>query len=107
MKHVSAILLAAGKGLRFKSKVPKPLARIHSKPVILYSLDILSRHPSIEDIIVVANDGNTQQIVDLIRQEGIKKIRRIVRGGGRRQDSVSHALVARTRRTAGLAPHLS
>ncbi|MFH0826512.1 MAG: 2-C-methyl-D-erythritol 4-phosphate cytidylyltransferase [Candidatus Omnitrophota bacterium] len=92
MKDLSAIVLAAGKGYRFKSRTPKALARINSKPVIFYSLHTLSNHPSVKDIIVVTHDSIARKIVDVVRRFGIKKVRRIVRGGGRRQDSVSHAL---------------
>jgi 2-C-methyl-D-erythritol 4-phosphate cytidylyltransferase len=92
MKQVSAILLAAGRGERFKSRVPKPLVRLGSKPIVIYSLETLSRHPSIKDVIVVANDKNSREITQKIVQYGIRKVRRVVRGGKRRQDSVLHAL---------------
>ncbi|MFH1457547.1 MAG: 2-C-methyl-D-erythritol 4-phosphate cytidylyltransferase [Candidatus Omnitrophota bacterium] len=105
MKHVSAIVLAAGKGLRFRSKVPKPLARIHSKSVILYSLEVLSSHPLVKDIVVVTNGKNSGRITDEIRDYGIKKVRRIVRGGKRRQDSVANALCVLGNRTEWVLIH--
>ncbi|KPK97089.1 MAG: hypothetical protein AMJ95_10975 [Omnitrophica WOR_2 bacterium SM23_72] len=105
MKHVSAIVLAAGKGLRFKSRIPKALARINSKPVILYSLHTLSKHPSVKDIIVVANDRIARKVTEVVRRFNIKKVRRIVRGGGRRQDSVSHALCVLDNNTGWVLIH--
>jgi len=92
MKHTSAIVLAAGRGLRFKSKIPKPLVKINSKPIVIYSLDILSKHSSVQDIIVVANDKNSKEIIRKVNQYRIQKIKRIVKGGRRRQDSVANAL---------------
>lgn len=92
MKHVSSIVLAAGRSKRFQSKIPKPLARINSKPVIIYSLDTLSNHPLVRDIIVVTNDKNTKDIIRKIRQYRVKKVEQIVKGGRRRQDSVINAL---------------
>jgi 2-C-methyl-D-erythritol 4-phosphate cytidylyltransferase len=92
--HVTAILLSAGKGIRFKSKVPKPLVKIASKPVIIYSLDALARSPYIKDIIVVVNSGNKEKIRRLIKKYRIGKIKSIVKGGERRQDSVLNGLKA-------------
>lgn len=90
--YVTAIVVAAGKGLRLKSKIPKPLVKINSRPVIIYSLSTLSRHPSIKDIIVVANRNNLEDIRGKIRQYRINKVRAVVLGGRLRQDSVFNGL---------------
>lgn len=92
--HVSAILLAAGKGLRLKSRISKPLVKINSKPLIIYSLIALSKHPYVKDIVVVANHENLQDIRNKIRQYNINKIKGIVLGGKLRQDSVFNGLMA-------------
>jgi 2-C-methyl-D-erythritol 4-phosphate cytidylyltransferase len=90
---VSAIVLAAGRSLRFSgSKISKVLTPINSKPIIIYSLEILSKHPSVRDIIVVVNEQNLKEITNQIFDSRIRKIRRIVKGGIRRQDSVINAL---------------
>ncbi len=94
MSRVSAILLAAGKGLRFKSKISKPLVKVNSQPVINYSLRVLSSCPGIKEIIVVANDSNLKALSDKIEMLGIKKSVKIVRGGKRRQDSVLNGILA-------------
>lgn len=87
-------MLAAGRGLRLQSKIPKPLARINSKPVIIYSLETLSRHPWIKDIILVVNSKNSKSIIKEIKKYRIKKIEKIIQGGRRRQDSVFNGLKA-------------
>lgn len=92
--YVSAIVLAAGKGLRLNPKIPKPLIKINSKPVIIYSLNTLSKHPAVKDIIVVVNALNQKDIVNKIRQYAITKVRQIVLGGKERQDSVRNGLKA-------------
>jgi len=99
MNYAAAIVLAAGRGLRFsresgKFKIPKVLAQINSKPILIYSLLALSRHAFIKDIIVVVNAKNSKSIIDKIRQYRIGKIRQIVVGGKRRQDSVLNGLRA-------------
>lgn len=91
---VSAIVLAAGKGERFKLRVPKPLVRINSKPAVLYSLVTLSSIPSVRDIIVVVNSRTRTGIEKAIRKYNIRKVKRIVSGGRMRQDSVRCGLQA-------------
>jgi len=120
--HITAIVLAAGRGLRLsrfnrftvrggipthiskmigsgRSKIPKPLIEINSQPIIIYSLNTLSQHPDIRDIIVVANADNLKDIVNKIKQYGISKIRDIILGGRERRDSVSSGLDAIDNRT--------
>ncbi len=92
--YVTAIVLAAGKGLRLKSKISKPLIKIDSKPLIIYSLNTLSKHPYIKDIIVVANRRNLQDIRNKIKQYRIDKIKDVVLGGQVRLASVVNGLRA-------------
>lgn len=86
--HVTAIVLAAGKGLRLESKVPKPLIEINSQALIIYCLKTLDKHPRIKDIILVVNSKNLKYIGKKIKQYRIRKIRNLVLGGKRRTDSV-------------------
>jgi len=97
--YVTAIVLAAGKGLRFNSRISKPLAKINSKPIITYCLNTLSKHPYIRDIIVAANSRNLKDLVSKIGQYEIGKIKDIVLGGKRRQNSVCNALKTMDKRT--------
>lgn len=92
--EVCAIILAAGRGWRFKSKIPKPFVKINSKPIIIYSLLAFNRHPLIKDIIVVVGTKNKKDTINKIRQYHIDKIKRVVKGGRRRQDSVYQGLKA-------------
>jgi len=92
MIFVSAIVVAAGKGKRFRSKIPKPLVKIGDLPIILYSLKALAGLPMIKEIIVAANPENIKSITGKIRQYKIYKAKKIILGGKRRQDSVQNAL---------------
>lgn len=89
---VSAIVPAAGLGLRFKSNIAKPLALINGEPIIIHTLKILSCHPLINEIILVFNSKDIPRVKELIEQKGIKKIVDIVKGGATRKDSVKNGL---------------
>jgi len=105
MIQLSAIVLAAGRGKRFKSRISKPLARINSKPIIIYCLQILNKHPFVSDITVVVNEENSKEIINRISQYRIDKVTRIVKGGLRRQDSVARALSAIDKKTDFILIH--
>ena len=92
--HLAAILLAAGRGERLKSRLPKLLLKIKHQPVIIYSLKALSLHPDVRDIIVVASVKTRPALIKKIRQYRISKVRRVILGGRRRQDSVFAGLKA-------------
>ena len=91
---LSAIILAAGVGSRLKISVPKPLVKICTKPVIIYSLEAFSRHPDIDEIIIVVSAQNKNAIVKAIKKHSFRKIKAFCLGGERRQDSVSKGLSA-------------
>ena len=97
--YVTAIVLAAGRGLRLKSRIPKPLVKINYKSIIFYCLNTLSKHPEIKDIIVVVNSKNQKDILSKIIQYKIGKIKAVVGGGKRRQDSVINGLKVMDRNT--------
>ena len=91
---VTAIILAAGKGERFGSRISKPLVELAGKPILWYSLRRLARHRSVTDIVVVVNKKNRAQITRVIKKYRILKVSRLVLGGRRRQDSVRRGLAA-------------
>jgi 2-C-methyl-D-erythritol 4-phosphate cytidylyltransferase len=86
----SAIVLAAGFGTRMGGKVSKPLLRIGGKPVIAFSLEVLSSVRNISEIVVVANDSNLRAVSRI--SSGYRKVACVVTGGARRQDSVEAGL---------------
>ncbi len=89
---VAAILLAAGKGERLKSRVSKALVKLGGIPLLTHSLRVLNRHPAVKDIIIVVNSVNREKISSLVKKNGFKKVHLLVLGGIRRQDSVFNAL---------------
>ncbi|MFH1199004.1 MAG: 2-C-methyl-D-erythritol 4-phosphate cytidylyltransferase [Candidatus Omnitrophota bacterium] len=92
MSSVSAIVVAAGKGLRLKSKTAKPLINIDGKPAIIYALRVLNKEPRVKEIIIAANPDNIQGIRKVVKKYRINKAKKIILGGARRQDSVFNGL---------------
>jgi len=80
---VSAILLAAGKSQRYGRNKLKE--EIFGRPLLYYPIMAFELSPLVDEIILV-----TSEEIDFIRKEG--KLKKIVRGGERRGDSVSNGL---------------
>lgn len=94
-KRCTAIVLAAGRGSRMKSDVPKQYMLLRDKPVIWYALHVIEESAVIDDCILVA--GTNVSDIEYMRDEivaryGFRKVDTIVAGGRERYDSVYHAL---------------
>ena len=90
----TAVVLAAGRGSRLRSRVSKPLLKINSQAIVIYSLLTLDACADIKEIVVVVNQENSSAITREIQKRRLKKVRKIVEGGRRRQDSLGKALKA-------------
>lgn len=88
MNH--AIIVAAGKGKRMNLKTNKILLSLVNKPIISYSLEQFEKSPLVDDITIVANKDEIAQLK--IITKNFKKIKKIVIGGEKRQDSVYNGL---------------
>lgn len=91
---IQAIVAAAGAGTRLKSRVPKPLLAISGKPILFYSLKVLSQCSLIDSIIVVVPLQETKVFERAIKGFGFHKDIACVVGGARRCDSIKNGLNA-------------
>ncbi|MEW6170716.1 MAG: 2-C-methyl-D-erythritol 4-phosphate cytidylyltransferase [Candidatus Omnitrophota bacterium] len=87
---LEAILLAAGRGKRLKNKISKPLIKILSKSILVYSLELFTKEPIIKKIIIVCNSKDISLVKKITKN--FKKIKKITLGGKERRDSVRNAL---------------
>ena len=88
-----AVVLAAGKGSRMGTEIPKQYLQLSGHPVIWYSLHACEENPQVHGIIFVCGHGESdycqKQILD---PYGFKKVTAVVEGGAQRYDSVWNAL---------------
>src|SRR5919201_786380 len=93
---LSAIIIAAGASERMG--FDKLLAPLVNKPVIAHTIDAFERTSCVDDIVLVGRRDSLEQLRKIIR--GNTKVRRLVAGGTRRQDSVQAGLQELDARTA-------
>jgi len=92
---VSAIIPAAGRGLRMKSEESKPFLTLCGRPILAWTLDIFERCQAVDDIVLVVSEemlGPCRR--KILEPSGYTKVRRVVAGGNHRQDSVYQGLMA-------------
>jgi 2-C-methyl-D-erythritol 4-phosphate cytidylyltransferase len=87
---LTAIIVAAGSSQRMG--FDKLFATIAGKPIIAHTLRAFERASSVSEIIVVARKDRHDEIRKISHAEYFKKVRSIVAGGERRQDSVRAGL---------------
>lgn len=80
-----AIILSAGKGKRFGG--PKHKFVHKNQPLLYWSLKAFENSKLTDKIIVVARDDITELV------KGFRKVTKIVKGGKKRQDSMSKGLL--------------
>ncbi len=91
--HVTAVVVAAGKGERLTSHISKQFINLKGKPILAYTLEKFNENNEINDIVLV-----TRSIaVDYCRSEiveayGLNKVKNIIFGGQTRQQSVLNGL---------------
>ena len=87
--HVTAIIAAAGRGLRFGGAEPKQLLRVDGRPILERSVAAFVTHPAVHEVIVALPAELAADPPSYLR-DAIKPLR-VVAGGARRQDSVANA----------------
>ena len=98
MAKVTAIVLASGKATRMGSGLDKCFLSLGAKPVVAWSLLAFEACKDVNSIILVVRKDQVAAARGLQMMFGIKKLKAIVVGGRRRQDSVQAAL-------KGIAPY--
>lgn len=100
----SAVIVAGGKATRMEG-VDKILTPLGGEEVILHALRPFQDSDLVGEIVIVAREDLMVPIGDLCRRKGIDKVRRVVKGGDSRTESVLAGLRAADPQAALLAIH--
>ena len=93
MSRNCAIILAAGKGRRMGKSINKQYLNINERPILYYNLKAFSQSSCIDEIIVVAADGEMDYCrEEIIMKYNFLKVKNVVIGGKERQHSVLNGL---------------
>ncbi len=92
--RTAAIVLAAGKGSRMKSRVHKQYLLLEGKPILYYSLKAFEDSFVDEIVLVAGKDEAAYCREEIVEKYGFKKVSRIAEGGRERYHSVFCGLQA-------------
>lgn len=100
---VAAVVVAAGSSSRMGT--PKQLIPLCGVPVIARTLMALDEAECVDEIVLVARQADMLPFYDLSKRYGIRKLTKILIGGGSRQQSVARGVEAVKPETAYVAIH--
>lgn len=87
--RVTAIVPAAGRSQRMGSPTNKPFMLLQGVPIIVHTLKTLSAVEEIQHIIVVTRDDEMSLMEIVVKKHQIGKVKKIIKGGNERQESVA------------------
>ncbi len=90
---ITAMIIAGGIGQRMGQDIPKQFLHVNDKPVIIYTLEVFQKHPSIDEIEVVCLEGWHEVLKAYAKQFGITKLVNVVNGGLNGQDSIRNGVM--------------
>lgn len=92
-KKRAAIILAAGKGKRMQSRIPKQYLEVNGNTILYYTLKQFEESNIIDEIILVTGAKDEEYCKkEIIERYQFKKVTEIVAGGKERYHSVYHGL---------------
>ena len=90
----SAIIVAAGRGLRMGAGESKQYLSLGGRPILVHTLEVFERMPEAEEIVLVASEEEIGKARALVERYGVSKVAAVVAGGADRQGSVREGLKA-------------
>ncbi len=82
-----AIILASGRGTRFKNELPKQFSKLAGKMIFEHTVDVFEKNPNIDEIIIVSSPDYTEIIREKVIKNYWHKVTKILKGGETRQES--------------------
>jgi 2-C-methyl-D-erythritol 4-phosphate cytidylyltransferase len=89
---ITALVPAAGSGLRMNLKSLKSLVLVKDKPIIMHTLEVLHSHPLIDEIVLIFNKEELETARGLVKEYNLTKVSRVIGGGATRKESVRNGL---------------
>jgi 2-C-methyl-D-erythritol 4-phosphate cytidylyltransferase len=94
-RFVSVIVPAAGMGKRMNSEKNKVFIFLNNKPVLAHTLEKFEDCEYVDEIILVVKKNEVDYCLEeIVMKYGFKKVKKVVKGGKERQDSVYNGLLA-------------
>ncbi len=91
-KQRIALIVAGGSGTRMGSDVPKQFLLLNGEPILMHTLRVFKRLPSIAEIVLVLPELQIDYWIELCTKQNFNVTHTVVKGGETRFESVSNGL---------------
>ena len=88
----SAIIVAAGSGTRFGSKIPKQFLEIGGKPLLIHTIEKFDVCSPIDEIILILSADEIEKFSPILAQFNFNKPVKTIVGGATRAESVRNGI---------------
>lgn len=88
------ILLAAGSGNRMNFPTPKQFLKLAGRTIIEHTLDMVERHPSVDEIFIVIDGDYRSYLEEILLRNNYTKVTKILNGGASRRESSASGIFA-------------
>jgi 2-C-methyl-D-erythritol 4-phosphate cytidylyltransferase len=102
---VSAIIVAAGSGIRLGSALPKAFVPLAGRPMLFYALRTLGQVAQIVEVVLTIPGGMETAARSVVDASGLQMPVKITEGGKERQDSARIALALTSAESAVVIVH--
>ncbi len=104
--YVSVLIAAAGMSNRMGGKINKQFINLNNKPVLAHTIEKFQNCDLVDEIIIITREDEIEYCRQhIINKYGYRKVKKIIRGGRERQDSVYNGLLAMDNRTSLVISH--
>jgi len=101
-----ALIVAAGRGVRFGGDVPKQFRLIHDRPLLAWTISQFDKCDCIDEIYIVVGEEFLLYVNEkILNYYNFKKTTKIIKGGAIRKESVYNGLKAMPISTSFVAVH--
>ncbi len=89
-----ALITAAGVGKRMQGQMNKIFMLLDEEPIITRTINIFHSCDAIDRIIIIARDEDKDELKRIVEKNSFSKVKKIVIGGEKRQNSVHNGLLS-------------
>ena len=104
-KYCTAVIPAAGTGIRMGTKIKKQFLKLGEKEIIAFTIEKFEQCEEIDEIVLATTKDTMELLWSIVKREGFQKVSTIVEGGKERQHSVYAGICAANKKAEIIVVH--
>lgn len=104
-KYCTAVIPAAGTGIRMGTKTKKQFLKLGEKEIIASTIEKFEQCDAVDEIVLATAKDTIQLLCEIVERENFKKVSAVVEGGKERQDSVYAGICAANKNAEIIVVH--